>query len=91
MKLTDLLADPTLPVCSSGKRPHRTEADARAALRHVRRLRSGGGGDRQRRPGHVEGLLYECDACQHWHLAERETGKPGRRQDRRSENKGRRR
>lgn len=63
-----LTFDPQAPLCSSGKRPFRTEAQARRQLAGARATR-----DRDdapaRRPGITEAGCYHCPACDWWHLS----------------------
>jgi len=76
--------DSDAPLCSSGKRPFRTEELAVKALEGSRWIRQHGDGARV--PGEAEKRVFECPACRWWHL----TSAPGAR--RRSElgNRGRR-
>lgn len=59
--------DPDAPLCSSGKRPFRTEAQARAKLNSARAMRRNDDGV-ARRPGVTEAGYYRCPACDWWHL-----------------------
>lgn len=67
-----LVADPDSPLCSSGKRGFRTEAEVRFRLCAARRLRTADplGG---RRPLHKECGYYRCPGCGWWHLTSRST------------------
>lgn len=76
--------DPDAPLCSSGKRPFKTEELALrslAAARFVRRT-----GDRPRLPGCVEQGVFECGVCGWWHL----TSATGKRRRGELANRGRR-
>lgn len=82
------LPGPDAPLCSSGKRPFRTEEEADRALRAAQTLRRNG--SQQRVPTHVEQKAYLCHVCSWWHLASSkgprrrgELGNRGRRQPRR--------
>jgi len=59
---------PDAPVCTSGKRPIRTEEQARRLLAAARRQAERG--DRAGRyvDGGTEGDVYLCKACTWWHL-----------------------
>lgn len=83
MKLSGI--EPDAPLCSSGKRPFRTQEAALRSLgaaRHVRRV-----GDTPRLPGCVEQGVFECPACQWWHI----TSSTGKRRRGELANRGRRR
>lgn len=54
-------------MCSSGKRPFRTEADARYSLAGARALRRRDDAP-SRRPGVTEAGYYRCSGCGWWHL-----------------------
>ena len=60
------LPDPDAPMCTSGKRPFRTEDEALTQLRNAQRLRR----DQHTgyRPDSVEESAYQCGACLWWHL-----------------------
>ena len=60
--------DPAAPLCSSGKRPFRTEAQARRQLAGARAARQLDNAP-ARRPGVVEARCYHCPACDWWHLS----------------------
>lgn len=60
--------DPDAPLCSSGKRPFRTEAQARHSLVGARAVRSRDDVP-ARRPGVTEAKYYHCPACGWWHLS----------------------
>lgn len=64
--------DPDEPICSSGKRPFRTEERAKGELaRSVnRRARDSG-----YRPGKTEKRVYQCPACEWWHLTSKRRGR----------------
>lgn len=55
------------PICSSGKRPWRDEAEAKRRLRNARAGRLNGQ-DASRRPGMIEAAYYQCGVCHWWHL-----------------------
>lgn len=59
--------DPDAPLCSSGKRPFRTEDQARRSLAGARKVRRNDDGP-SRRPGTVEAGYYRCGGCGWWHL-----------------------
>lgn len=61
------LPDADAPLCSSGKRPFRTEELALKALSGARHLRRDG--EAQRVPGSVEADVFECPVCRWWHLS----------------------
>lgn len=78
------LPDPDAPMCSSGKRPFRTEEEALKGLRTARYLRNTSHSGY--RPGDVEEAVYQCEACDWWHLTSssrarrrKELGNRGRR------------
>lgn len=77
--------DPDAPLCSSGKRPFRTEDQALRSLSGARWVRRNG--DTPRLPGCVEEGAYECHVCHWWHL--RSSNRPRRRGE--LANRGRRR
>lgn len=79
------LPDRDAPMCSSGKRPFRTEAEVAKELRAAQRSRSAG--NTGYRPGSVEQGYYQCEACHWWHL--RSSNVAPRRRD--LGNRGRRR
>lgn len=79
------LPDPDAPLCSSGKHPFRTEAEALKGLRSARWLRQNQ--HTGYRPGDVEEGAYECPVCHWWHLTS--SNKPRRRGE--LGNRGRRR
>jgi hypothetical protein len=62
--------DPDAPICTSGKRPFRTETEARANLRNARHLRTANP-DGGRVPGSKEQGVYQCAGCGWWHLNSR--------------------
>jgi hypothetical protein len=60
------LPDPDAPICTSGKRPHRTEELARKAMTGARISR--GRQHNGSMPGDVEEAVRECKACGWWHV-----------------------
>lgn len=54
-------------MCSSGKRPFRTEEHAQHSLGSARAMRRRDDGP-ARRPGVTEAGYYRCSACDWWHL-----------------------
>lgn len=75
--------DPDAPLCTSGKRPFRTQEQAEGILRHVRHRRAV---EHAGRLHDVECAVYECPVCHWWHLTS--GGRPQRRS--RLGNRGRR-
>ena len=53
------------PLCSSGKRPFRTEEDAARGLANARKCQA----QERGRTGQVEAAAYRCPACSLWHLS----------------------
>jgi hypothetical protein len=68
---------PDAPLCSSGKRPFRTEEEATKILRAVRWVRHDSHAGY--RPGCIEEGVYRCRTCSWWHLTS--SNKPRRRKD----------
>lgn len=57
--------DPDAPMCTSGKRPFRTEEAARYQLGRAKQRRAMTDGSK---PGQVERRAYQCPGCEWWHL-----------------------
>lgn len=55
------------PLCASGKRGWKTEAEARKHLTIAKEYRSKDP-NRGRTPGRVESAVYQCPACSWWHM-----------------------
>jgi len=70
MNLANWPAD--APMCTSGKRPYRTEEEVQRALRGAQAMRQQHDRNQARRPGVVEKGVYECAVCHWWHM---ESGK----------------
>lgn len=77
MRIEDVLADDEVPMCTSGKLPFRTEAQALGAMRAARYRRRKPTG---RKPGAPpEAAVFHCKGCDWWHITSATTKRRTRR------------